>query len=122
MTIKKMTLAAALTVGLITGAMNLAFADCGCTSPVVTGGACPLNDCPQVISDNSGCSKCKKHKHDCDCKPQKVKKCNPCETKKSCTPCEDDLTSCDGPDIAAACTCPSNICAEKPLQSKKIVI
>lgn len=114
MTIKKMTLAAALTVGLVAGTMNIAFADCGCKTPVVTGGACPLNNCPQVVTpENAKCPKCKKHKHDCGCKPKKVSKCkDDCVVKKPCTPCGDDV-SCDGPDIAAAGVCPTNTCADK---------
>ncbi len=102
-----MTLAAALTVGLIAGATNLAFADCGCNSPVVTGGACPLT---QITTDT--CNKCKKHKNHCKCKPKKVNKCD-CVEKKSCTACEDDITTCDGPDIATSGTCPTNTCADK---------
>lgn len=108
-----MTLAAALTVGLVTGSMNLAFADCGC-NPVATGGACPLNDCPQVVTpENAKCPKCKRHKHDCGCKTKKTDKCNDCDTKKSCTPCDDDIASCEGPDIAATGACPTNACADK---------
>ncbi len=115
MTIKKMTLAAALTVGLVAGTMNLAMAECGCETPVVTGGACPLNDCPQVVTpENAKCPTCKKMKDECGCKPKKEKKCDPCETeKKSCTDCDEDIATCDGPDIAAAGVCPNNICADK---------
>ncbi len=128
MTIKKMTLAAAMTVGLIAGGINLAMADCGCNvAPVVTGGACPLNDCPQVVTpENAKCPKCKKEKKHCGCKPKKEKckpcedkcdnkcddKCNDCAPKKSCNTCGDDVDTCT-PKISAAGVCPNNICAEK---------
>ena len=105
-----MTLAAALTVGLVAGTMNLAMADCGCNTPIMTGGACPLNDCPQVTTPE--CPKCKKEKKSCKCKPKKEDKCNECE-KKSCGPCEEEIATCDGPEIAAAGVCPNNICADK---------
>lgn len=104
MTIKKMTLAAAMTVGLIAGGMNFAMADCGCSSPVITGGACPL-DCPQVVTPQTAkCPKCKKEKKKCECVP----KCDPCDDpceKKSCTDC-DKIDDCD---------CPSTSCAPDPV-------
>ena len=94
-----MTLAAVLAVGLTAGTMNLAMADCDCNTPIMTGGACPLNECPQ--------DKCKKKQKKC-----KENKCNECE-KKSCEPCEENIATCDGPDIAATGVCPNNICADK---------
>ena len=114
-----MTLAAAMTVSLIAGSMNFAVAGCGCNTPGnITGGACPLSDCPQVITpENAKCPKCKQKKDKCGCKPKREKrcadKCDDCAPKKSCTSCEDDIASCDGPDIATCGTCPTNKCLDK---------
>jgi len=79
MSIKKLTLAAAIAVGIATGSLNSAMAACPCSSneqlPVVTGPACPVTAAPQTT-----CSKCKKAKSDCGCKKQrsyrKTKGCN----------------------------------------------
>lgn len=110
MTIKKMTMAAALSVGLVAGSMGLAFADCGCKTPVMTGGACPLKTHQRVNSADT-CNKCKKHKNDCGCK--KVSKCDDkCAKPKKCSPCEDSIATCDEPDIPTAGVCPNNPCAE----------
>ena len=112
MTIKKMTMAAALSAGLIAGSMNLAFADCGCKTPVMTGGACPLKTCPRVVTPDNTCNKCKKPIDKCKCK--KVSKCDDkCSKPKKCSPCEDEIATCTEPDIPASGTCPNNICAEK---------
>ena len=47
MTIKKLTVAAAIAVGIATCSLNSAMAasPCNADMPVVTGGACPLQGC-----------------------------------------------------------------------------
>ena len=73
MTIKKLTVAAAIAVGIATCSLNQAMAACPCSQPqavtpapceeplpVVTGPACPCTPTPQ-------CKKCQKAFNDCDC-------------------------------------------------------
>lgn len=113
MTIKKLTVAAAIAVGIATCSLNTAMAACPCTQqampaapceqlPVVTGPACPCDPAPK-------CNKCKKPVDNCECK--KVKPCddpcnNPCEKKKSDCGCNDEI-SCDKPAEPACTVCPS---------------
>lgn len=85
MTIKKLTVAAAIAVGIVTGSLNQAMATCPCSQsiapsapasceqlPVVTGGACPCDPTPNT------CNSCKKSFDDCDCNT-KHDPCDPCE-------------------------------------------
>lgn len=74
MTIKKLTVAAAIAVGIATCSLGQAMAACPCSQPVepavpapcaeplpvVTGGACPCNPTPH-------CNQCQKAFEDCDC-------------------------------------------------------
>ena len=66
MSIKKLTAAAAIAVGIATCSLSSAMAACPCTQnesmPVVTGPACPTTN---------QCQRCKKVKSDCGCKRQK---------------------------------------------------
>lgn len=137
MTIKKLSLAAALTIGLMAGTMA-SFAACGCgcgldncdcgLSPNVTGGACPLSQCESPKIDR--CNKCGHCADDCTCKKHKKHKCNekcgdPCE--KKCDPCKkkskknDCNTGCAAPvscepaPVPACASCPSN-CAPMHMQ------
>jgi len=83
MTIKKLTVAAAIAVGIATCSLNQAMAACPCTQnqpvmqtpcpeplPVVTGGACPCTKTPK-------CNDCQKAFDECDCnKPKNDCGCN----------------------------------------------
>ncbi len=91
MSIKKLTVAAAIAVGITTGSLNCAMAACPCTQneqmPVVTGPACPQTEC----------SKCKKSLPDCGCKKRKG-----CPVKTA-----PDI-SCDKPAIPSSALCPQS--------------
>ena len=101
MTIKKLTVAGAISVGIATCSLNQAMAACPCETPetpapcaeplpVVTGPACPC----ETAKPNT-CSKCQKALPDCDC--QKPDPCDPCETEqKSDCGCPDEFHACDG--------------------------
>ena len=114
MTIKKLTVAAAIAVGIATCSLNQAMAACPCAQepvqpapcaepmPVVTGHACPC----ETAKPNT-CSKCKKAMPDCDCKKADPceKPCDPCEEQKSDCGCPDEV-SCDKPAVPATALCP----------------
>ena len=86
MSIKKLTVAAAIAVGIATCSLTSAMAACPCNTkapeealPVVTGPACP------VKNQQATCPKCKKAIPDCGCKkkePCPIKKQEPCPEKK----------------------------------------
>ena len=114
MTIKKLTVAAAIAVGIATCSLNSAMAACPCMQPapqapceqlpVVTGPACPCDPAPK-------CNKCQKAIDECDC--QKADPCNdpckdddPCPPKKSDCGCQNDEISCDKPAEPACTVCP----------------
>ena len=99
MTIKKLTMAAAIAVGIATCSLNQANAACPCTQnqpvtqapcaeplPVVTGQACPCNPQPK-------CNDCQKAFDECEC------------TKKPDCGCNDDLSNIL-PDESACAVCP----------------
>ena len=99
MTIKKLTMAAAIAVGIATCSLNQAMAACPCTQnqpvtqapcaeplPVVTGQACPCNPQPK-------CNDCQKAFDECEC------------TKKPDCGCNDDLSNIL-PDDSACAVCP----------------
>ena len=99
MTIKKLTMAAAIAVGIATCSLNQAMAACPCTKtqpiqpapcaeplPVVTGQACPCTPQPK-------CNDCQKAFDECDC------------NKKPDCGCNDDLSSII-PDDSACAVCP----------------
>lgn len=113
MTIKKLTVAAAIAVGIATCSLNQAMAACPCAQPlqpapcaeplpVVTGPACPCEQKPAPK-----CNSCKKALPDCDCKKADPcpAPCDPCEKKKSDCGCDDEI-SCDGPAEPACAICP----------------
>ncbi|MBQ2611117.1 hypothetical protein IJF81_01855, partial [bacterium] len=103
MTIKKLSVAAAIAVGIATCSLNQAMAACPCTQdvpvapcaeplPVVTGGACPCTQAPRTVVPDCGC--------------QKADPCaDPCEEVKSDCGCAADL-GCDGPKVEANAICP----------------
>ncbi len=114
MTIKKLTVAAAIAVGIATCSLNSAMAACPCSvpetpapcaepMPVVTGPACPCE------TPTPSCDKCKKTFDECDCKKQAdpcpPAQCDPCEQKKSDCGCPDEI-SCDKPAEPACAVCP----------------
>ena len=82
MTIKKLTMAAAIAVGIATCSLNQAMAACPCTKtqpiqpapcaeplPVVTGQACPCTPQPK-------CNDCQKAFDECDCNKKPDCGCN----------------------------------------------
>ncbi|UKI41995.1 MAG: hypothetical protein L6V95_03020 [Candidatus Melainabacteria bacterium] len=75
MTINKMTLAAALSIGLLASSVSISAA----TIDDITGmnlAACPISGCKtKVTPHNAKCPKCMQPKENCTC--------NPCE----CDPC-----------------------------------
>ena len=98
MTIKKLTVAAAIAVGIVTGSLNQAMATCPCTQsavpaapiapcaeslPVVTGGACPCNQ-PAAPT----CNKCHKTFNDCDCNEAAPMPCGAAPCDDQCDPCK----------------------------------
>ena len=104
MTIKKLSVAAAIAVGIATCSLNQAMAACPCTQevvtpapcaeplPVVTGGACPCTQAPRTVVPDCGC--------------QKADPCaDPCEEVKSDCGCAADL-GCDAPKVEANAICP----------------
>ncbi|HNW26191.1 MAG TPA: S-layer homology domain-containing protein [Candidatus Gastranaerophilaceae bacterium] len=98
MTIKKLTMAAAIAVGIATCSINTAMAACPCSSTP----SCASPPCACATPCNSCCDKCK-------CNPCK---CNPCDCdpcKKSCDPCCDP---CAKPATPACATCPNTSCAD----------
>ena len=116
MTIKKLTVAAAIAVGIATCSLNSAMAACPCAAPetpapcaepmpVVTGPACPCE------TPAPSCNKCKKALDECDCQKPEVAPCNqqptcdPCEKKKSDCGCNNEI-SCDEPAEPACAVCP----------------
>lgn len=99
MTIKKLTVAAAIVVGIATCSLSEAMAACPCNQPlpatpapcaeplpVVTGGACPCNPTPK-------CNQCQKAFDECEC------------NKKPDCGCKDDMSSIL-PDTSACAVCP----------------
>jgi len=110
MSIKKLTVAAAIAVGIATCSLNSVMAACPCNTkapaealPVVTGPACPCdNVTPQP---KATCDKCKKALPDCKCKKaDPCPKKEPCPVKKDCG-CNDDI-SCDKPAVPSTALCP----------------
>lgn len=113
MTIKKLSVAAAIAVGIATCSLNQAMAACPCEQPaapapcaepmpVVTGGACPCDKTPVPK-----CKQCEKALPDCDCKkaPDPIP-CDPCEKKKSDCGCKGEEIGCDLPKDPACAVCP----------------
>ncbi|MCM1339629.1 MAG: S-layer homology domain-containing protein [Muribaculaceae bacterium] len=102
MSIKKLTVAAAIAVGIATCSLTPVMAACPCNTsapaealPVVTGPACPI-ETPQAPT----CNKCKRIKKDCGCKKK-----NPCPVVKEECGCKDDI-SCDKPAVPSTALCP----------------
>lgn len=111
MRIKKLTLAAAITVSLMTIAVPSVWAGCGCDTDCGTpvGSACPLSGCPKTITpENAPCPVCQQPACDCGCDIQEAYPsdcgCDPCEKKSDCE-CADEI-SCDTP-MPTTAICPN---------------
>ena len=88
MSIKKFSLAAVLSVGLLASTMSMGFS------------ACPLAGCSKPVTpDNAKCPKCMKTIDDCGCKEKAPE--NPCEE-----PCPE--ISCEQPAIPTCGVCPGS--------------
>lgn len=103
MSIKKLTVAAAIAVGIATCSLTPVMAACPCNTPVpaealpvVTGPACPIEN----VMPNPTCNKCKKALPDCDCR-----KPDPCPVQKTDCGCPDEI-SCDQPAVPSTALCP----------------
>lgn len=110
MSIKKLTMAAAIAVGIATCSLTPVMAACPCNTPapaeampVVTGPACPIE------TPKPTCNKCKKSFDDCKCK-----KAKPCPEKKKDCGCQDEI-SCDKPAVPSTALCPQT---DKPARSE----
>lgn len=126
MTIKKLTVAAAIAVGIATCSLNQAMAACPCEQPMptVTGPACPCEEVLPVVTGPAcpcetpapKCNSCEKAFSECECdKPAPCAKpapCDPCEKKKSDCGCPDEI-SCDKPAEPACAVCPGTGKPEK---------
>ena len=104
MTIKKLTVAAAIAVGIATCSQVMAACPCAEPLPTVTGPACPIEEQMPVVTGAACpcetkapvCNSCKKALPDCGCKK---------EEKKSDCGCDDEI-SCDKPAVPATALCP----------------
>lgn len=105
MTIKKLTVAAAIAVGIATCSLNSAMAACplsGCnSSPSMTNGACPLSGCQKVITPATAtCPTCGQSNCNCGCNPAPACGCaTPCKpADPACAICP-STSSCDDLDM-----------------------
>lgn len=104
MTIKKLTVAAAIAVGIATCSFSSAMAACPCDcSPVVTGGACP---CQTMSTPCSVCPVCGQDKSCCKCGSQASSCGCGCQTTSSDCGC-----GCAAP----ACECKQPACHTYPM-------
>lgn len=105
MTIKKLTVAAAIAVGIATCSFSSAMAACPCNTsiPMTTGSNC--STCPTIVTPaNAPCPICGLGKSSCGC-GCKESSCNDCATDCGCAePC-----NCK-PSVPACATCPSTSC------------
>lgn len=112
MTIKKLTVAAAIAVGIATCSFNNAMAACplsGCNScpTVVT----PVAVCPICGQNSATCGCQSKMPCGCDCAPACGCDCAPacgCNSNCGCAPCK--------PSMPACATCPSTSCNDLDLK------
>ena len=108
MTIKKLTVAAAIAVGIATCSQVMAACPCAEPLPTVTGPACPIEESMPVVTGAAcpcqtktpTCNSCKKALPDCGCKKE-----DPCEEKKTDCGCNNDI-SCDIGAGPATALCP----------------
>ncbi len=101
MTINKLTLAAALTIGLMAGTMNSGIASNVDISSLDMSklAACPLSGCQaDVTPDTAVCPCAPAPKEDCGCNTGCAAPCDPCNTcapVDPCNPCEAVAPPCD---------------------------
>lgn len=104
MTINKMTLAAALSIGLLASSVSISAA----TIDDITGmnlAACPITGCKtKVTPHNAKCPKCMQPKENCTCNPCE---CDPC----GAAPCDPCVKPCDP--CANPCNEPCDPCSKK---------
>ena len=106
MTIKKLTVAAAIAVGIATCSQVMAACPCAEPLPTVTGPACPIEQSMPVVTGGAcpcetkipECNSCKKALPDCGCQK---------EEKKSDCGCNDEI-SCDIGAGPATALCPQS--------------
>lgn len=99
MTIKKLTVAAAIAVGIATCSFSSAMA------------ACPLSGCDNGQMKSAPCTTCPtcgQNSANCGC--PKTSPCD-CNATPSCG-CNTPASSCDKPAVPACATCPSTSCAD----------
>lgn len=102
MTIKKLTVAAAIAVGIATCSFSSAMAACPCNSGASVSSC---SSCPTIVTPaNAPCPICGQDKSSCGCGCQKKTEC--CDETPSCG-C---APSCDKPAVPACKTCPSTSC------------
>lgn len=113
MTIKKLTVAAAIAVGIATCSFSSAMAACPCNT--MMGGACP---CPTVVTPETAmCPICGQPQSCCKCKPQ-APCCNtpaPCGCATPTCGCATPACGCPAPcdcKEPACTTCPNTGCSE----------
>ena len=87
MTIRKLTVAAAIAVGIATCSFNTAMAACPCNErPIVTEGACPIEDLPVVTGEACPCQAAQPEPCGCDvapkCDPDPIPSCSLCPGAK----------------------------------------
>ena len=87
MTIRKLTVAAAIAVGIATCSFNTAMAACPCNErPIVTEGACPIEDLPVVTGEACPCQTAQPEPCGCDvapkCEPDPIPSCSLCPGAK----------------------------------------
>lgn len=105
MTIKKLTVAAAIAVGIATCSFSSANAACPCNS----GASVPsCSSCPTIMTPaNAPCPICGQEKSSCGCG---CNSCNSCDDTPSCgCGC---APSCEKPAVPACGTCPSTSCED----------
>lgn len=117
MTIKKLTVAAVVAVGIATCSLTQAMAACPCSEPLptVTGPACPIETMPVVTGAACPCEKpapkcnsCKKALPDCGCQKAEPAPCDPCAKAHDCDCEKNDDISCDAPAVPAMALCPQS--------------
>lgn len=87
MTIRKLTVAAAIAVGIATCSYNTAIAACPCNEhPIVTESACPIEDLPVVTGEACPCQAPQPEPCGCDvapkCEPDPIPSCSLCPGAK----------------------------------------
>lgn len=101
MTIRKLTVAAAIAFGIATCSFSSAMAACPCSTSSMTSG-CPCQELTTPI--NSPCPNCGQEKSSCGCGCKETSNCG--------CGCADAAPCCDKPAVPACATCPSTSCSD----------